>query len=125
VDVALGGCFVGLEKLLGRSKCGRFVKVPDIFRTADYIRYYSMYRLQKKILPTGGLEPPIFGLGDRRLIHWATRAFVTPSLYSNIDNYLGQIWVDFIVSFFPPHIEVLVFLCRDPVFTPCTIENPF
>ena len=22
----------------------------------------------------GGLEPPIFGLGDRRLIHWATRA---------------------------------------------------
>ena len=25
-------------------------------------------------VPTGGLEPPIFGLGDRRLIHWATRA---------------------------------------------------
>ena len=25
-------------------------------------------------IPTGGLEPPIFGLGDRRLIHWATRA---------------------------------------------------
>ena len=25
---------------------------------------------QKKIfVPTGGLEPPIFGLGDRRLIH--------------------------------------------------------
>ena len=22
-----------------------------------------------KSLPTGGLEPPIFGLGDRRLIH--------------------------------------------------------
>ena len=24
---------------------------------------------QKRLLPTGGLEPPIFGLGDRRLIH--------------------------------------------------------
>ena len=23
----------------------------------------------KKTVPTGGLEPPIFGLGDRRLIH--------------------------------------------------------
>ena len=29
---------------------------------------------QNIVLPTGGLEPPIFGLGDRRLIHWATRA---------------------------------------------------
>ena len=29
---------------------------------------------QNVFLPTGGLEPPIFGLGDRRLIHWATRA---------------------------------------------------
>ena len=29
---------------------------------------------QKTFVPTGGLEPPIFGLGDRRLIHWATRA---------------------------------------------------
>ena len=28
----------------------------------------------KNCLPSGGLEPPIFGLGDRRLIHWATRA---------------------------------------------------
>ena len=24
---------------------------------------------QKIFVPTGGLEPPIFGLGDRRLIH--------------------------------------------------------
>ena len=24
---------------------------------------------KKVMLPTGGLEPPIFGLGDRRLIH--------------------------------------------------------
>ena len=24
---------------------------------------------EKVMLPTGGLEPPIFGLGDRRLIH--------------------------------------------------------
>ena len=24
---------------------------------------------QKSFVPTGGLEPPIFGLGDRRLIH--------------------------------------------------------
>ena len=29
---------------------------------------------KKVLVPTGGLEPPIFGLGDRRLIHWATRA---------------------------------------------------
>ena len=28
----------------------------------------------KTSIPSGGLEPPIFGLGDRRLIHWATRA---------------------------------------------------
>ena len=27
-----------------------------------------------KILPTARLELAIFGLGDRRLIHWATRA---------------------------------------------------
>jgi hypothetical protein len=32
------------------------------------------------MLPTGGLEPPIFGLGDRRLIHWATRADVSSRL---------------------------------------------
>ena len=25
--------------------------------------------VKKFALPTGGLEPPIFGLGDRRLIH--------------------------------------------------------
>ena len=25
--------------------------------------------VKKFVLPTGGLEPPIFGLGDRRLIH--------------------------------------------------------
>ena len=25
--------------------------------------------ITKYLLPTGGLEPPIFGLGDRRLIH--------------------------------------------------------
>ena len=25
--------------------------------------------MSKIVLPTGGLEPPIFGLGDRRLIH--------------------------------------------------------
>ena len=31
-------------------------------------------RDQKLCVPEGGLEPPIFGLGDRRLIHWATRA---------------------------------------------------
>ena len=41
---------------------------------------------QKEFLPTGGLEPPIFGLGDRRLIHWATRADVKQGdfLTSNI-----------------------------------------
>ena len=27
------------------------------------------YFWTKIMLPTGGLEPPIFGLGDRRLIH--------------------------------------------------------
>ena len=25
--------------------------------------------VRKMFVPTGGLEPPIFGLGDRRLIH--------------------------------------------------------
>ena len=30
-------------------------------------------------VPEGGLEPPIFGLGDRRLIHWATRAPIMPN----------------------------------------------
>ena len=29
---------------------------------------------EKRILPTAGFEPAIFGLGDRRRIHWATRA---------------------------------------------------
>ena len=28
----------------------------------------------KNVLPTARLELAIFGLGDRRLIHWATRA---------------------------------------------------
>ena len=27
------------------------------------------YNGDKNFVPTGGLEPPIFGLGDRRLIH--------------------------------------------------------
>ena len=35
--------------------------------------------LPKQVVPEGGLEPPIFGLGDRRLIHWATRALLTTS----------------------------------------------
>jgi hypothetical protein len=29
----------------------------------------SLCGKQKIFVPTGGLEPPIFGLGDRRLIH--------------------------------------------------------
>ena len=29
----------------------------------------DMNNQQKERVPTGGLEPPIFGLGDRRLIH--------------------------------------------------------
>ena len=33
--------------------------------------------ITKQVVPEGGLEPPIFGLGDRRLIHWATRALLT------------------------------------------------
>ena len=36
--------------------------------------------LPKQVVPEGGLEPPIFGLGDRRLIHWATRALLTNSM---------------------------------------------
>ena len=27
------------------------------------------FHVRKMFVPTGGLEPPIFGLGDRRLIH--------------------------------------------------------
>ena len=34
----------------------------------------------KVVVPEGGLEPPIFGLGDRRLIHWATRALLEVTL---------------------------------------------
>ena len=32
---------------------------------------FSLTKIGQKFLtvPTGGLEPPIFGLGDRRLIH--------------------------------------------------------
>ena len=29
----------------------------------------NFYNVRKMFVPTGGLEPPIFGLGDRRLIH--------------------------------------------------------
>ena len=31
--------------------------------------HVGMNNQQKVHVPTGGLEPPIFGLGDRRLIH--------------------------------------------------------
>ena len=36
------------------------------------------------IVPEGGLEPPIFGLGDRRLIHWATRALLNDEVLRDI-----------------------------------------
>ena len=29
----------------------------------------TIFPVRKMFVPTGGLEPPIFGLGDRRLIH--------------------------------------------------------
>ena len=39
-------------------------------------KYLRLTTEKKVCIPTGGLEPPIFGLGDRRLIHWATRALL-------------------------------------------------
>ena len=36
--------------------------------------FSKLFLVRKMFVPTGGLEPPIFGLGDRRLIHQATRA---------------------------------------------------
>ena len=43
------------------------IKAPKNIRE----RLESTDRLSTKdiVVPTGGLEPPIFGLGDRRLIH--------------------------------------------------------
>ena len=39
--------------------------------------FFNLKKLTPKIvLPTAGFEPAIFGLGDRRRIHWATRATV-------------------------------------------------
>ena len=38
---------------------------------------YRGYRRDDVSLPTAGLEPAIFGLGGRRLIHWANKALHT------------------------------------------------
>lgn len=44
----------------------------------QYIWWHGLSKLSKKkrVLPTARLELAIFGLGDRRRIHWATRAGV-------------------------------------------------
>ena len=44
----------------------------------------SLCGKQKIFIPTGGLEPPIFGLGDRRLIHQATRASLSNMSHLNL-----------------------------------------
>ena len=50
---------------------------PETYSNSVRMTIKKIYHLFEKVsLPTGGLEPPIFGLGDRRLIHWATRADV-------------------------------------------------
>ena len=49
----------------------------------------SCFQRNKTILPTGGLEPPIFGLGDRRLIHWATRA-ANNTVTFNLNVFKGE-----------------------------------
>ena len=43
-------------------------KVP-VWQTNSLRLNIGCHRHKKIVLPTGGLEPPIFGLGDRRLIH--------------------------------------------------------
>ena len=37
--------------------------------TSKAVWHQAVRHSKKRIVPTGGLEPPIFGLGDRRLIH--------------------------------------------------------
>ena len=39
-------------------------------------QYYMLLSKIEKYLPTARLELAIFGLEDRRLIHWATQAFL-------------------------------------------------
>ena len=59
---------------------------------AAYCATEAIERIRTKtVLPTGGLEPPIFGLGDRRLIHWATRAVSTaPTILESIRTQLRK-----------------------------------
>ncbi len=54
-DVALGGRSVGIETLLGRSKCGRFVKAPEFRRLKFCI---SLSRSLGRGWPTGMWSPP-------------------------------------------------------------------
>ena len=41
----------------------------SVWQTNSLRLNIGCHRHKKIVLPTGGLEPPIFGLGDRRLIH--------------------------------------------------------
>ena len=47
----------------------RTTELHPLFRITGQIVKESKKWAEKQCVPTGGLEPPIFGLGDRRLIH--------------------------------------------------------
>ena len=53
---------------------------------SDYAHFAAKPRETPKTVLRGGLEPPIFGLGDRRLIHWATRASLSNKFLLNLGN---------------------------------------
>lgn len=54
------------------SREGAWVRTPHLTKLYFDIHYKKEHNV--KILPTARLELAIFGLGDRRRIHWATRA---------------------------------------------------
>ena len=70
--------------------------VFPLFSLISYIIYIDTKRCgtgsqdQKAGVPTGGLEPPIFGLGDRRLIHWAPRAELRSVVFRDLFSLLGN-----------------------------------
>ena len=70
------------------------------------LEFYLKFNKQKHVVPEGGLEPPIFGLGDRRLIHWATRALlmhVKRKIFSKCLDLLFMHKVLFMLLLFLPH----------------------
>ena len=58
---------VFVEQPLASPGSVKYLKHGDVkTQVMTNITYKKIY-----CVPEGGLKPPIFGLGDRRLIHWA------------------------------------------------------